>query len=395
VFSVGLAERYGPVESIILSNICWWVETNRKNGKHFYDGRFWTYGSAAAFERIFTYLKPEQIKYTLRNLRERGALLTGNYNKMRYDRTLWYTVSDDVMAVYECRRAGGGEESPPSGAAGEPGDEAGERSGADKEEEGTGERSKERFHCGNFHNGSGKKARSIVGKPTIHRGNFHDGLWKFPPPIPFININKKAAAAEDGGESGKTRQNGNEAEAGRISDNSDKNVLRNILTRRRPDLVFEDSFYRRALEWVGRRGLAPAEGYVDWLLSECETRKPDNLRGLFYTLFFADDMADLYKAREIVHLEARGAEESAACPACGEVHAAGLLECPRCGFKKRLYGNPGEVERQKRINEMTPEVRREYEREIKSLFFSVVGRGDSKKWLDLWTALEKKYHLIQ
>jgi hypothetical protein len=98
-FSVRLAERYGPIEAILLSNICWWVETNEKNGKNFHDGKFWTYGSPGAFEKIFPYLKPEQIKYALRSLRDKGVLLTGNYNKMKYDRTLWYTVPDEVRAA--------------------------------------------------------------------------------------------------------------------------------------------------------------------------------------------------------------------------------------------------------------------------------------------------------
>jgi rubrerythrin len=409
---VGLAERYGPIESIILSNICWWVETNRKNGKHFYDGRFWTYGSTSAFERIFTYLTPQQIKYTLKNLRERGALLTGNYNKMRYDRTLWYTVSDEVMAVYECRVPGMRRESgvPEPGAERETdGEDAAAEAGGGMEE-GTvldgadisgqelpgapvdRERQKYRFHSVNLHNGNGKNANSIVEIYPIHCRNLPDPLSKFNPPIPFINIYKKAAA-EKPDENDKKTENVINRQAAAAENFSDEEPLRAVLAARRSDLVFDDGFYRRALGWIGKQNLEPPAAFIDWLIAECEKRKPANFRGMFYRLFFAPDLVGLFRAKGI---PPPGRVDKPAlalvCPACGVSHDPGLRECPACGFPKDEYGDSGKVERQKRINSMPPEVRVEYEREIAKLFFS-----GSVAWKDRdqWVEIDRKYHIIR
>jgi hypothetical protein len=441
MFSVGLAERYGPIESIILSNICWWVETNRKNGKHFHDGRYWTYGSAAGFEKIFTYLKPEQIKYSLRNLREAGALLTGNYNRMKYDRTLWYTVSDEVMAIYECRKSGteglGGDKSAPveadedeAGSAEADEDEAGEEEfdfGDEAEAAGGGGTFKDaadtgditdregeagegpegagmgvhrewpngHSHYGNFHNENGGKTIPIMENPTMDCGNFHDPLWKFPPPIPLINSYKKAAAAGGGSENDKIPPDVKEAAAAANFSPKAFNgaeALRACLTGRWPGLVLSADFYPRAVEWMGREALDA--GYIDWLIEQCEKRKPDNLRGLFYRLFFASDLADLYRARGIPPPRGEAAEK-AVCPACGTVHHAGLPECPQCGLARDRYGDADEVGRQKRINALTPEARRGYEEETRAAFFTAAAeKGDPATYRDQWIEIQKKYHLI-
>ena len=46
-------------------------------------------------ETTFDYLTPNQIRYALDKLRESGLILTGNFNKTTYDRTLWYTLSEE------------------------------------------------------------------------------------------------------------------------------------------------------------------------------------------------------------------------------------------------------------------------------------------------------------
>jgi hypothetical protein len=431
MFSVALAERYGPIESIILSNICWWVETNRKNGKHFYDGRYWTYGSASGFEKIFTYLKPEQIRYTLRNLREQGALLTGNYNRMKYDRTLWYTVSDEVKALYEGRTAfSGADRKTKDGRPPDPEEEAGGKKGGSGGEnaeisilEGAGEglektgeapvkagkspggaepaaggdgnreRPKDHSHDGNFHNANGRTAAPIMEISAMDYGNFHDPLWKFPSPIPLLNNYKKAAAAGGESEHGKKTETDKEAAAVfPIKASNETPNLREYLISRRDDLVFDDAFYPRALAWMDRQDLDA--GYIGWLIERCEKRKPDNLRGLFYRMFFAADLATLYRSRGV--LPPRGEEAGGMrCPACGAIHESDLRECPRCGLARDRYGDAEEVERQKRINTLAADVRREYEAEMKAAFFAMAGeKGGSGKYRDQWIAVQKKYHLI-
>lgn len=98
-FDVELAEKYGMVEAVLLNHFEYWIELNRANGKNFYDGRFWTFNSMKAFSEIFPYLTEKKIRNALKHLQDEGLILTGNYNKSAYDRTLWYAFSDLAESI--------------------------------------------------------------------------------------------------------------------------------------------------------------------------------------------------------------------------------------------------------------------------------------------------------
>lgn len=99
-FDIEIAEAYGLNEAIILNNIRFWVIHNEANGTNFHDGRFWTYNSMKAFEKLFPYMKPFAIRTALKSLEENGLIITGNYNKSSYDRTKWYTLSDKAKLMF-------------------------------------------------------------------------------------------------------------------------------------------------------------------------------------------------------------------------------------------------------------------------------------------------------
>lgn len=86
------AEKYGILEAVLLSNIRWWVEKNKANGRHFHDGRYWTYNSAKAFTKLFHYASQQQIQRALKRLEDAGVLKIGNYNSNPYDHTKWYSA---------------------------------------------------------------------------------------------------------------------------------------------------------------------------------------------------------------------------------------------------------------------------------------------------------------
>lgn len=99
-FDIEIAEKYGLNEAIILNNIRFWVLHNEANGTNFHDGRFWTYNSQKAFEKLFPYMKPFTVRTALKSLEDNGLIITGNYNKSSYDRTKWYTLSDKVNMLF-------------------------------------------------------------------------------------------------------------------------------------------------------------------------------------------------------------------------------------------------------------------------------------------------------
>lgn len=100
-FNIFIAERYGIPSAVLLKNIYFWIEKNRANETNFYDGYYWTYNSKKAFADLFPYLTPRQIDYALQKLIDDGLLITGNYNKVAYDRTLWYAITKKGYSILQ------------------------------------------------------------------------------------------------------------------------------------------------------------------------------------------------------------------------------------------------------------------------------------------------------
>lgn len=97
IFDVEDATKYGLDESIILYNMKFWITKNKANGTHFYDEHTWTYNSVTAFKLLFPFWTEKQITRILKSLINKGVLITGNYNKIAYDRTLWYAFKDESI----------------------------------------------------------------------------------------------------------------------------------------------------------------------------------------------------------------------------------------------------------------------------------------------------------
>lgn len=96
-FSIEEAQQYGVDEAILLQNFLFWIRKNAANNRHQYDGRTWTYNSKKALTKLFPFWSYDQVKRALNSLIKQGVLVTGNYNKIRFDRTLWYAFKDEQL----------------------------------------------------------------------------------------------------------------------------------------------------------------------------------------------------------------------------------------------------------------------------------------------------------
>ena len=94
---VELAKKVGFDEANILGFVAYWVKNNRDNNRNFYDGRYWTYNSAQALTEQFPYWTRRQISGLLEKLEKMGAIVKGNYNKNKFDRSSWYALTDKFM----------------------------------------------------------------------------------------------------------------------------------------------------------------------------------------------------------------------------------------------------------------------------------------------------------
>jgi len=96
-FNTEEAAKYGIEAAVILNNLRFWVDKNKANNRHFYDGRYWTYNSVKAFAELFPYMSQGVIRRALEKLESEGLIITGNYNQSSYDRTKWYAIMENPL----------------------------------------------------------------------------------------------------------------------------------------------------------------------------------------------------------------------------------------------------------------------------------------------------------
>ena len=96
-FDVDIAIEYGADVAVIVSNLEYWIMKNKANKTHIHDGKVWTYNSVKAFSELFPYWTDNQIRRILATMKDKGIIETGNYNKLGYDRTIWYTFTDAFL----------------------------------------------------------------------------------------------------------------------------------------------------------------------------------------------------------------------------------------------------------------------------------------------------------
>lgn len=99
VFSEQVACETGVDGAIMLENFKFWIDKNIANEKHFYDGNYWTYNSLDAFTKLFPFWSKRQIERIIKNLEKDGFLIKGNYNKMAFDRTSWYALTEKAWKL--------------------------------------------------------------------------------------------------------------------------------------------------------------------------------------------------------------------------------------------------------------------------------------------------------
>lgn len=85
-------------ESIVLNQLNYWLEINKKANKHFIDGRFWVYNTYSDWkEENFQYWSEKTIQRTFTRLENKGIVISANYNKSGIDKTKWYTIDYDKL----------------------------------------------------------------------------------------------------------------------------------------------------------------------------------------------------------------------------------------------------------------------------------------------------------
>jgi hypothetical protein len=97
-----LAQKFGLREAIILQQVHYWLCTKLKNtDKHtrtIIDGTPWVYNSYPDWQKQFCWWSVDTVERGFISLEKRGLLKSATYNKMKMDRTKWYTIDYAKLA---------------------------------------------------------------------------------------------------------------------------------------------------------------------------------------------------------------------------------------------------------------------------------------------------------
>ena len=100
-----LAKCLGLKEAAVFQQIHYWLKINEKKNNNYINGRYWTYNSLKNWhEEEFDFLSVRTLERTLQALEKEGLLITDTFNKMKGDKTKWYTINyDKLVEVAESR----------------------------------------------------------------------------------------------------------------------------------------------------------------------------------------------------------------------------------------------------------------------------------------------------
>jgi hypothetical protein len=96
-FNIEFAKRYGVDEAIMVKSFQFWIRLNKANKINYYDKRYWTYNTNKSLTEYYPFWSEKQVRRIIESLVDKDILIKGNYNKIAYDRTIWYAfINEDL-----------------------------------------------------------------------------------------------------------------------------------------------------------------------------------------------------------------------------------------------------------------------------------------------------------
>lgn len=89
----------GSDEAIILQQVHYWTQKNM----NIRDGYSWVYNSMKDWHKQFYWISESSVKRIFAKLEKKGVLITGNYNKAKFDKTKWYRIDYAALDEMEQR----------------------------------------------------------------------------------------------------------------------------------------------------------------------------------------------------------------------------------------------------------------------------------------------------
>jgi len=94
-FDIQLAALYGVEEAILIHHFQYWINFNYRTKRNFREGKYWTYQTVKEISAHFPYMTEKSVRRSIDSLVEKKVLIKGNFNKSSWDRTTWFSLTDD------------------------------------------------------------------------------------------------------------------------------------------------------------------------------------------------------------------------------------------------------------------------------------------------------------
>lgn len=92
------AKVLGLNEAIVIQQIHYWIDINEKAKTNFYENRTWTFNTYENWqEENFCFWSVRTLKRIFDSLTQKGILIKNNFNKKKYDRTMWVTINYEKL----------------------------------------------------------------------------------------------------------------------------------------------------------------------------------------------------------------------------------------------------------------------------------------------------------
>jgi len=133
-FDIHIATEYGVEEALLIHHFQHWITINMKMKRNIHEGNCWTYQTLDEIAAHFPYMTKERVFNLLeklctgksrfskkgKSLEIEPVLKKGNFNKSKYDRTVWYAFCDYTkwilcehkMEIGETQNGNGGSTTP-------------------------------------------------------------------------------------------------------------------------------------------------------------------------------------------------------------------------------------------------------------------------------------------
>lgn len=117
-FDIDLASQYGVEESILIHHFLHWIRFNKASNKNFHEGRTWMYQTLDDIANHFPYWSKDNVRDLIERLcngKNRKSkkedqefepvLIKGNFNKIPFDRTVWYAFKDENKFMIKTQKS--------------------------------------------------------------------------------------------------------------------------------------------------------------------------------------------------------------------------------------------------------------------------------------------------